>query len=218
MKIIILIILSYLLGSISGSLLIGKFKNIDIRTMGSGNAGGTNALRSVGPLFALGTIIIDVFKGYIPVALFANFIKLNELGFQFNMIDWAPILFGTAAVLGHVYPIYYNFKGGKGAGTLIGVVAAIFPESILYVVLVWIISLVLTGYVGFSTMLAGIALTIYTYFYYINSIFSPFGYFTIGVSMFLIYTHRENIIRMINGQENQFEKVMIVKKIFSKNS
>ena len=77
MKIILLIILSYLIGSISGSLLLGKFNNIDIRKMGSGNAGGTNALRSVGPLFALGTIIIDILKGYIPVALFIKLIHLN---------------------------------------------------------------------------------------------------------------------------------------------
>ena len=72
MQLVLLIILSYLFGSISGSLLLGKFKNIDIREMGSGNAGGTNALRSVGPLFALGTIIIDILKWYIPVILFSG--------------------------------------------------------------------------------------------------------------------------------------------------
>ena len=219
MKIIILIIISYLLGSISGSLLLGRFKNIDIRQMGSGNAGGTNALRSVGPVFALGTIIIDILKGYIPVALFINFIVFDGVVtiLNFNIIDLFPILFGIAAVLGHVYPIYYNFKGGKGAGTLIGVVCAIFPECILYVLLIWIISLILTGFVGLSTMLAGLALTIYTYRNYSEGIFSPFGYFTLGVAIFLIYTHRENINRMINGQENQFKKAMILKRLFSKN-
>ena len=86
MKIIILFILSYLIGSISGSLLLGKFKNIDIRTMGSGNAGGTNALRSVGPVFALGTIIIDILKGFLPVALFVKLIPLDGIipFFNFN--------------------------------------------------------------------------------------------------------------------------------------
>ena len=143
MKIITLIILSYLMGSISGSLLLGKFKNIDIRKMGSGNAGGTNALRSVGPLFALGTIIIDILKGYVPVALYIRFIHFDEIVtiFNFNINDLAPILIGIATVLGHVYPIFYGFKGGKGAGTLIGVVCAIFPECIIYVLLVWIIYL-----------------------------------------------------------------------------
>ena len=201
------IFFSYLSGSISGSLLLGKFKNIDIRKMGSGNAGGTNALRSVGPLFALGTICIDIFKGYFPVVFFSNYINDN--------IALAQILFGIFAVLGHVFPIFYGFKGGKGAGTLIGVVLAIYPESVIYVFLVWMLILVLTGFVGLSTMSAGFCLVIITYLQYPASLFSAFGYFTIGVSIFLFYTHRENIKRMANGTENRFEKVMLLKKLFN---
>ena len=200
------IIISYLSGSISGSLLLGKFKNIDIRTMGSGNAGGTNALRSVGPLFALGTICIDILKGYLPVVLFSNYIEHN--------LALAQILFGIFAVLGHVFPIFHGFKGGKGAGTLIGVVLAIFPYSVPYIFLVWILILVLTGFVGLSTISAGVYLVIITYFQYPDSLFSAFGYFTVGVSIFLFYTHRENIQRMITGTENRFEKVMLFKKLF----
>ena len=200
------IFISYLLGSISGSLLLGKFKNIDIRKMGSGNAGGTNALRSVGPLFALGTICIDIFKGYFPIVFFSNYIEHN--------LALAQILFGVFAVLGHVFPIFYGFKGGKGAGTLIGVVLAIFPYGVPYIFLIWILILVLTGFVGLSTMSAGVCLVIITYFQYPYSLFSAFGYFTIGVSMFLFYTHRKNIKRMILGTENRFEKVMLFKKLF----
>ena len=201
------IFISYLSGSISGSLLLGKFKNIDIRTMGSGNAGGTNALRSVGPLFALGTICIDILKGYLPVIIFSNYIDHN--------LALAQILFGVFAVLGHVFPIFYGFKGGKGAGTLIGVVLAIFPYSVSYVFLIWILVLILTGFVGLSTISAGVCLVIITYLKYPQSIFSAFGYFTIGVSIFLFYTHRENIKRMIAGTENRFEKVMLFKKLFN---
>ena len=204
MKILGLIILSYLLGSISGSLLLGKFKNIDIRTLGSGNAGGTNALRTIGPLFALGTILIDIFKGFIPVYFFTIYIDSN--------IEVIQIICGIAAVLGHVFPIYYGFKGGKGAGTLIGVVLAIFPQSILWILIIWILILIFTGYVGLSTMCAGIALVVITIIHPEQSIISPFGYFTIGISLFLIYTHRENISRMLSGKENQFKKVMIFKK------
>ena len=204
---LLFIFISYLFGSISGSLLLGKFKNIDIRNLGSGNAGGTNALRSVGPLFALGTIIIDILKGYLPIILLSTYVvDIN--------INIAQILFGIAAVLGHVYPIFYGFKGGKGAGTLVGVVLAIFPYSIPIVFLVWIIILVFTGYVGLSTMCAGISLVGITYFKYDLTLFSAFGYFTIIISIFLIYTHRENIRRMAIGEENQFEKVMIFKKYF----
>ena len=117
-----------------------------------------------------------------------------------------------AAVLGHVYPVFYGFKGGKGAGTLVGVVLAIFPYSVPIIFLVWIIILVLTGYVGLSTMCAGISLVGITYFKYDSTIASEFGYFTIIISIFLIYTHRDNIKRMIAGEENQFKKVMIFKK------
>ena len=175
--------------------------------MGSGNAGGTNALRSVGPLFALGTICIDILKGYLPVIVFSNYIEHN--------LALAQILFGIFAVLGHVFPIFYGFKGGKGAGTLIGVVLAIFPYSVPYVFLVWVLILIFTGFVGLSTISAGVCLVIITYFQYSQSIFSAFGYFTIGVSIFLFYTHRENIKRMIAGSENRFEKVMLFKKFFN---
>ena len=204
---LLFIFISYLFGSISGSLLLGKLKNIDIRELGSGNAGGTNALRSVGPMFALGTITIDILKGYLPIFLLSSYVE------NIN-IDVVQITFGIAAVLGHVYPIFYSFKGGKGAGTLMGVVLAIFPYSILFVFSTWAIILILTGYVGLSTICAGISLVCVTYFKYSQTLFSEFGYFTISVSIFLIYTHRENIKRMISGNENKFEKVMIFKKIF----
>ena len=128
------------------------------------------------------------------------------------------VLFGIATVIGHVYPIYYGFKGGKGAGTLIGVVLAIFPISISYIVPIWIIILIFTGYVGLSTMLAGITLVIITCLKYPFGILSTFGYFSIGISMFLLYTHKDNIKRMIKGDENKFEKIMIFKKFFSKSS
>ena len=205
-QLLIFIFISYLFGSISGSLLLGRFNNIDIRKLGSGNAGGTNALRSVGPLFALGTILIDIFKGYVPIIVLSSYLDVSI------RLDIAQVLFGIAAVLGHVYPIFYNFKGGKGAGTLTGVVLAIFPFSILIAFSVWLLILILTGYVGLSTMCAGISLVLATYFAYSQTIFSVFGYFTIGVATFLIYTHRENIKRMFNGTENQFSKIMIFKK------
>ena len=200
------IILRYLIGSFSGSMLLGKFQGIDIRKMGSGNAGGTNALRSVGPLFALRVIFIDILKGCIAV------LYVYKLGFISEVIlqsDYMQVLCGTAVVLGHVYPLYYNFKGGKGAGTLIGVVAILFPQCIPYALIVWIVTLVTTGFVGLGTMLASIALSISTYCL-INEL--SYFYFSIFMSLFIIYSHRSNIKRMINGTENKFKKAMIFKK------
>ena len=205
---IILVIGCYLLGSISGSVVLGKIKRIDIRRQGSGNAGATNAFRTVGPVFALGVMIIDVMKSFIPIIIIAH--NLHD----YHLSETHLVLCGLAAVLGHVYPVFHQFKGGKGAGTLVGVILGTFPHYMHYILLLWIFILILTGYVGLSTMIAGVGLVIVTYFYYPNGILSPFGYFTIGIALFLIFTHRSNIKRMLNGKENRFEKIMLLKKIF----
>ena len=211
MDIIINIFLSYLVGSISGSMVLGKLKGVDIRKMGSGNAGGTNALRSIGPMFALGVVFIDVFKGVVAVLYISKITFIGDLSIPNELV---LILCGVGAVAGHVYPIYYNFKGGKGAGTLIGIVGTLFPKSIIYVFLSWLIIIITTGFVGLGTMVGSIVLVIVTYFYYPNGLNSYFGYFSIIMSLFIIFTHRSNIKRMLNGKENQFKKVMLFKNIF----
>lgn len=213
MQILINILFSYLIGSISGSMLCGKLYGIDIRTMGSGNAGGTNAFRSVGVLFALGVVLIDISKGIIAVLLISQLKFYSSI--PSNLSEYITILCGLAAVLGHVYPIYYKFNGGKGAGTLIGIIGVLFPASIIYALLSWIIVLILTGFVGLGTMIASIVLVMITFYMYPGGLSSPFGIFSILMAIFIIFTHRSNIYRMINGTENQFKKAMIFKKYFS---
>ena len=212
-QIIINCILSYLIGSISGSMVLGKLKGVDIRKMGSGNAGGTNAFRTVGPLFALGVIFIDILKGYISVIYISQLNLMNAVSLSSNEV--MNIACGISAVLGHVYPLYYNFKGGKGAGTLIGIIAALFPFKVLiYAVSSWIVVLVFTGYVGLGTIVAGITLAVNAYIIFSGTEFSEYIYFAISMALFIIFTHRTNIVRMLNGNENQFEKIMIIKKLF----
>ena len=208
MQIFINMILSYLVGSISGSMILGKIKGIDIRTMGSGNAGGTNAFRTVGPIFALGVIIIDILKGYIAVTYIS---QLNFLGFNSQIsIEIINIICGIGAVLGHVYPIYYNFKGGKGAGTLIGIVVALFPiQCLLYAILSWVIIIVITGFVGLGTIIAGITLAFSAYYFLLGTDMIEYIYFAFTMAIFVLFTHRTNIIRMMQGNENQFQKVML---------
>ncbi len=214
LELMISIVVCYLIGSVSGSIVLGKIKGIDIRSHGSGNAGATNAFRTLGFFFAFGVMLIDVLKSYLPILI------LQSLDiFDINTHSVELLLCGLAAVLGHVYPIYHQFKGGKGAGTLVGVILALFPGIFLFILLIWILVLILSGYVGLSTMIAGISFTIMTYFYCVanyGTFNHPFGYFSIAISLFLIFTHRSNIMRMLQGTENQFEKVMIFKKI--KNS
>ena len=209
MQEIINIILSYLIGSISGSMVLGYLKGIDIRNMGSGNAGGTNAFRTVGVSFALGVIAIDILKGIVAVLFISQISFLNlSLNISNEILE---VCCAIGAVLGHVYPIYYNFKGGKGAGTLIGIIGVLFPQCIIYALLAWFFTLVLTGYVGLGTMIAGLVLSASAYILDVSNIYFNFS---ILMSLFIIFTHRSNIMRMLKGEENQFEKIMIFKKIF----
>tara|TARA_B100001029_G_C15060147_1_gene457722 strand:+ start:1941 stop:2582 length:642 start_codon:yes stop_codon:yes gene_type:complete len=212
MEIIIKFLISYLLGSISGSILIGKIKGVDIRNLGSGNAGGTNAFRTMGVQFAILVLFIDVLKGFLAVEYIPN-MNLNQIIHYSSInINLISILCGCGAVLGHVYPIYYNFKGGKGAGTMVGILLGLFPIGLVVCLLSWIIILIFSGYVGLSTICAGIILPISTIFYYHSGVVSPFGLFTIFISFFIIFTHRSNVSRMLSGNENRFDKIMIFRK------
>ena len=152
-KFFLIIILSYLIGSISGSLLLGKIWNVDIRKHGSKSAGGTNALRTVGVVFALLTLVIDVAKGFLPTFI---------IGYYSNFNSYEMMLGAAAAILGHVYPLYYKFNGGKGAATILGALFVLTPQSIPYILAVWVCSVLLSGYVGISTILASLTLFIYT--------------------------------------------------------
>ena len=207
MQEIINILLSYLIGSISGSMVLGYIKGIDIRKMGSGNAGGTNAFRTVGPVFALGVILIDIFKGVVAVLFISKLSFISNL--SFFSVEINEVFCAIAAVLGHVYPIYYNFKGGKGAGTLIGIIGVLFPQCIIYALLSWFIILVTTGFVGLGTIIAGVVLSLSAFFLGVNYIYLIFS---ICMSLFIIFTHRSNIQRMLRGEENRFEKIMFFKK------
>lgn len=207
LSVVLVILASYLLGSISGSILVGKLKKVDIRAMGSRNAGGTNAFRTQGFLFALPVILIDIGKGFVATQYLSN---LTFLGNQ-NLLpsDLIPLLCGCAAVLGHCYPAFHGFQGGKGAGTAIGMLISVFPQILIPAIAVWIIILILTGYVGLGTILAGITVSVTANFFppensnlYLNEI-------SLVLMLFLIFTHRSNISRMLKGNENRFEKIMI---------
>tara|TARA_B100001013_G_C24411269_1_gene364022 strand:- start:57 stop:662 length:606 start_codon:yes stop_codon:yes gene_type:complete len=198
-KILLLFLASYLIGSISGSLLLGKFWNIDIRNFGSKSAGGTNALRTVGVFFALLTFIVDLSKGLIPTYIIGYYSNYNEIEMMIG---------GFAAIIGHVYPIFYKFNGGKGAATLLGTLIILNPLSLLYVLSIWIILLVLSGFVGLSTILASLTLFIYS----IIKLDINFQIFSFLAFLFILFTHKENIQRMMHQNENKFTRVMIFRR------
>ena len=211
MEIFIKLLLCYLLGSVSGSILLGEFKGIDIREMGSRNAGGTNAFRTQGALFAAGVLAIDILKGFISTK-FISTASLPVFSTTIVNQNLLIILCGVAAIIGHVYPLYHGFKGGKGGGAAIGMVFAISWPSISLAILLWMVILIFTGYVGFGTMIGSVSV-IYFAHYFKDTINNPYFLpFTVLLSIIIFYTHRSNIQRMISGTENRFEKAMIFRK------
>ena len=202
-------LISYFIGSLMGALIVGKLSGgVDIRTMGSGNAGGTNALRTQGALFALGVIIIDVGKGFIG----AGIVPGLELPFAPNdpsiSREWLTLCCAAAAVFGHVWPIYHRFRGGKGAATLIGTFIVLGPELILPVILVWAWVLVMSGYVGLATMVAATSIPVWIGITRLPEDQPLFIYSAI-MAAYVIRWHRSNIRRMREGTEHRNRRLMI---------
>jgi len=194
-----ILVLSYLLGSISGSLLLGRFRGIDIRQQGSGNAGGTNAFRTQGFKFALGVVLIDVSKGALAAYLALRF---SSLSYMYVL----PCVAVMCAVVGHVWPIFHGFRGGKGAATLVGGLLLLWPVAVLVLVLVWLLCLSLTGYVGLSTVLAGFSLLALAL---ITKVPAPMLVFSASAALLMLFTHRANLQRLMQKSEYRFEKMLL---------
>ncbi|MEJ8569181.1 glycerol-3-phosphate 1-O-acyltransferase PlsY [Elongatibacter sediminis] len=198
------ILLAYALGSVSGSLIIGRLRHVDIRQHGSGNAGGTNALRTQGFLFALGVVVIDVGKG----ALAAGFIPglpLPGLGDPVAASVQA-VACGAAAVFGHCYPVWHGFRGGKGAATAVGTLCVLQPLAIAPMLGVWLLVLILSGWVGLATMFAAISLV--PAMLWLDAPGAHLAY-TVFLAAFLVFTHRGNIRNMRAGTEHRFQRAML---------
>lgn len=203
----ILLLFAYLLGSISGSLLLGRLHGIDIREHGSGNAGGTNALRTVGWRFALGVALFDIGKGVL-----ATWIALRYAPVGMSLSVTAHgYLAATAAVVGHVWPLWHGFRGGKGAATAVGGLLVLWPWSIPVLLLVWIVVLTSTGYVGLATVLAGLCLPLLAWL----SDAEPVRlWFCVGIALYLLFTHRANVLRLWQGNESRFERARLLHRLY----
>ncbi len=201
---LIKIALSYMLGSVSGSMVMGALRHVDIREKGSGSAGGTNAFRTQGLKFALLVVLIDIGKGFLAAWLFPQ-LDLGALDTGVS-IEIQMLSCGFAAVVGHCYPLWHGFRGGKGAATAVGALLFIYPLVVIPVITVWLIVLVLTGWVGLATMLAGV--TMVPAFLWMDGA-GGFLWFGIALAIFIVFTHRSNIRGLLNGTEYRFEKAMI---------
>jgi len=202
-------LLSYLLGSLNGSLLLGSIMGgPDIRSVGSGNAGGTNALRARGKWFALAVMIIDVGKGFLAVSWLPG-MQLPAVGLEPVLTPMAITLsVGAAVIIGHCYPVWFGFSGGKGAATAVGVLIALSPMLLVPCVVTWVLVVAITGYVGLATMLAAAVLPLFVAVTRVQES-GELLVFLLLLALFILYTHRANISRMIHRQENRVVGLMI---------
>ncbi len=210
---LVLLLLSYLIGSVPTSIIVGRVtRGIDIRDYGSGNAGGTNAFRVLGLKPALVVVLMDIFKGWFAAAMIPAIggswtfgAALGEL--QFSDPHLAAILCGAAAVLGHTFTLFAGFRGGKGVGTLGGMILHLFPLALLLGLAVWLLLLVATGYVSLGSVTAVTLFPLVTYLRD-GTLNSSLGYFSLLIVAFIWFTHRSNLALLLAGTENRFEKAM----------
>ncbi|NOT15576.1 MAG: glycerol-3-phosphate 1-O-acyltransferase PlsY [Methylotenera sp.] len=191
---VIWMIAAYLLGSIAFGILVSKVFGLpDPRTVGSGNIGATNVARSGKKSAAILTLVGDVFKGWFPV----------WLALQSNMLMWVVSAVGLAVFFGHLYPIYYKFKGGKGVATALGVMLAIHPLLALAALVTWIVVFAVFRYSSLAALVAAILAPVYAWF------LLPYKDYLITVlvmSIFLLWRHRSNIQKLLAGTEQGFGK------------
>jgi glycerol-3-phosphate acyltransferase PlsY len=194
------VFIAYLAGSLNGALFVGwLYGGIDIRKAGSGNAGGTNALRTQGKLFAALVMLVDVGKGVLPVLVLPG-LDFPGIGLDPEISrEWLTYACGGAAIFGHCYPVWFQFAGGKGAATTLGVLAAVAPLTILPAAATWLAMLLVFGYVGLATVVSAFAIPV---FVALTDWQDQPGLllFTSLVALFVAYTHRSNIRKLALGQ------------------
>ncbi len=199
-------IVAYLIGSMPTALWMGKaFFGLDIREHGSGNSGATNTFRVLGKKAGVAVLLLDVLKGLTAASLvrYLHFVDIGTVQYV-NL----QLLFGLASVLGHIFPIYANFKGGKGIATLLGMVIGIHYLSAVVCIILFVVILFSTRYVSLSSILAAVAFPLIAIVIYKNEepFFVAFG---IAAALMVVLTHQKNIVRLVAGSEN---KAKLLKK------
>jgi glycerol-3-phosphate acyltransferase PlsY len=190
-------LIAYLLGSIPFSVWIGKtFYGIDVREHGSGNAGATNTLRVLGKKTGFIVLFLDSLKGFLA----ANVVSVLDLD-ESLLLNY-QMLFGMMAVIGHIYPIFAGFKGGKGIATLLGIVIAMSWKVSLVCMLCFVLTVWITRFISVGSMLTCILSPLFVLVIHGNE--KVFIYFCIVVALMVVYTHKSNIKRLLNGTENKF--------------
>ena len=200
--IVTMIIIAYLLGSIPSAVWIGKkYYGIDIREHGSRNAGTTNMLRVLGRRAALPVFLLDFLKGFVAVTLI-EILKYDDHIDDMWLIN-IKLIAVFAAVVGHIFPIFAGFRGGKGVATLVGAVTGIYPPVALLCFAVWFVVLIVSHYVSLASMVAGCCFPVFTLISPKVNGSVPFVIFSFVIAVLLVFTHRKNIDRLKAGTESK---------------
>jgi len=197
---LLFILLAYLTGAFPSAVWVGKtFYKIDVREFGSGNAGATNTFRVLGKKAGVPVLIMDIFKGWLSV----NYIScLTNIPQSAEAIFEIQLAFGIAAVIGHLFPIYTGFRGGKGIATLLGLLIGLHTEAALYSILVFVIVFVTSKYVSLGSILASIAFPILVILI-LGSTNVSLNLFAFFVPILSLITHQKNIERLLRGEETK---------------
>ncbi|SDE62752.1 glycerol-3-phosphate acyltransferase PlsY [Dyadobacter soli] len=199
---IVAVVAAYLLGSIPSSVWYGiGYFGIDVRKHGSGNAGATNTFRVLGKRAGTVVMLIDVLKGWTATCLASMLFYMNEIG-ETELLMY-KIIFGIIAIIGHIFPVFVNFKGGKGIATLLGMVLAIHPELASVCITIFILTLIASQYVSLSSILATLAFPVLSWtgaFGHPEPLLVVFGFV---MFVLVVFTHQKNIVRLLNGNENR---------------
>jgi glycerol-3-phosphate acyltransferase PlsY len=200
---LLVVVLAYLLGSIATAVWVGKiFHKTDVRDHGSGNAGATNVIRVLGWKTGVPVLLIDVLKGWVGTMLP---VFLNMAGEGSAMLTNYQIIAGLATVVGHIYPVFAGFRGGKGVATIFGVLLAIHPLVTISCFGVFLCVFLVSGYVSLGSMTAGISFPVFLFFFFDTpSVYLKI--FSVIVAAALLYTHRKNIKRLLKGEESKLIK------------
>ncbi len=194
------VLIAYLMGSVPTAVWYGRFfHKIDIRQHGSGNAGATNSLRIMGKRAGVIVLLIDLLKGFLAVKLAVVLSQYTD----FQPIELFSVILGGIVVLGHIFPVFAQFKGGKGVATALGVILALSPMITLHCIGVFVLIVFLTRYVSLGSMLSALSFPIFLLIFDAHEKY--YIYFGFGLALLLIIMHRENIKKLLNGTENKFK-------------
>jgi acyl phosphate:glycerol-3-phosphate acyltransferase len=209
MDFILKVLLAYLLGSVVGSLVVGRLRGgVDIRKMGSGNAGSTNALRTQGVAFGVWVILIDVAKGVVAAVLIPRLALPGVAVSAGPAAQWLPAACAFASIVGHVFPVWHGFRGGKGVATLVGAYAGLQPVLLAPLLASWLAVVMVSGFVGLASIAASMALPVYLLIRD-GAQLTPLLGFALACAALVVYTHRGNVRRMRAGTEPRARKLWL---------